>query len=145
MPVYSTPSYSTTDLAGKFGVGLIAGEPMGVSMKYWVNNRLALDGAVGWSSRDDSDVYLHGDVLWHNFHLIPVSQGRLPVYFGIGGLVRFRDNHRANEAGIRFPVGLSYMFDNAPVDVFAEVGPAIDFAPDVRGDITGGVGVRYWF
>ena len=141
----STPAYSTTSLAGKFGVGLIVGEPTGASVKYWLNNRLALDGALGWSLRDDTDLYLHSDLLWHNFDLIPVPQGRLPVYFGVGGLARFRDNHHANQVGIRLPVGLSYMFDNAPVDIFAEVGPAVDLAPDVRGEITGGIGVRYWF
>jgi hypothetical protein len=37
------------------------------------------------------------------------------------------------------------MFDNMPVDVFVEVAPAIDVAPDVRGEVTGGVGIRYWF
>jgi hypothetical protein len=83
--------------------------------------------------------------LWHNFDLIPVPQGRLPVYFGVGGLVRFRDDNQDNQAGIRVPVGISYMFDKAPVDIFVEVGPALDLTPDVRGDITGGIGVRYWF
>jgi hypothetical protein len=37
------------------------------------------------------------------------------------------------------------MFENAPVDVFMEVGPALDIAPVVRGEVTGGIGVRYWF
>jgi len=47
---------------------------------------------------------------------------------------------------IRLPVGLSYMpDDNLPMDIFVEIGPAIDIAPDVQGEITGGVGVRYWF
>ena len=80
---------------------------------------------------------MHSDVLWHNFDLIPVSRGRMPVYFGVGGLVRFRDNNEDNQVGIRFPVGVSYMFDNAPVDVFVEIGPAIDVAPDVEGEVTG--------
>jgi hypothetical protein len=32
-----------------------------------------------------------------------------------------------------------------PVDIFAEIGPALDVSPDVRGDFTGGGGVRFWF
>jgi len=140
MPISPTASY-----AGKLGVGVIVGEPTGASLKYWLNDTFALDGAIGWSSHDDTDLYLHGDVLWHNFDLIPVSQGRLPVYFGVGGLARFRDNHQDNQVGIRLPVGFSYMFEIAPVDVFVEVAPVIDIAPGVRGDITGGVGIRYWF
>jgi hypothetical protein len=133
------------DYAGRLGAGIIVGEPTGASLKYWMNDRVAVDGAFGWSFHDDSDFYLHSDILWHNFDLIPVSQGRLPVYFGVGGLVRFRDDNNDNQVGIRVPIGLSYMFANAPVDIFAEVGPAIDVAPDVRGEVTGGIGIRYWF
>jgi hypothetical protein len=127
------------------GAGIIVGEPTGASLKYWLNDMMAVDGALGWSFRDDSDFYLQSDVLWHNFNLIPVSSGRAPVYFGVGGLVRFRDDNHDDQVGIRVPVVVSYMFDNAPVDVFVEIGPALDVAPDVQGEITGGVGIRYWF
>lgn len=136
---------STDNYAGRFGAGIILGEPTGASLKYFFNDTMAIDGALGWSSHDDTELYLHSDVLWHNFDLIPVSQGRLPVYFGVGGLVRVRDNNRDNEAGIRVPVGLSYMFDNAPVDIFVEIAPALDLTPGTRGEIEGGVGIRYWF
>ena len=139
------PDISTQDYAGKLGVGIILGEPTGGSVKYWLNDTMALDGAVGWSSHDHSDLYMHSDVLWHNFDLIPVSRGRLPVYIGVGGLFRVRDDNRDNQAGVRVPVGISYMFDNAPIDVFAEIGPALDVTPDVRGEMTGGVGIRFWF
>jgi hypothetical protein len=47
--------------------------------------------------------------------------------------------------GVRVPVGLSYIFDDAPVDIFVEIAPTIDFVPDVRGEITGGIGIRFWF
>jgi hypothetical protein len=88
---------------------------------------------------------VHSDVLWHKFDLFPVSRGRLPLYFGVGGLIRFRDDNEENQVGVRAPVGLSYMFDNAPVDFFVEIAPAIDVAPNVQGEITGGIGIRYWF
>ena len=141
----SMPVNALTDYAGKFGIGAMVGEPTGASLKYWLNDTVAIDGAVGWSFHEDSNLYLHSEVLWHNFDLLPVSHGRLPVYFGVGALARFRDQNHDNEVGIRVPVGLCYLFENAPVDVFVEVAPAIDVAPGVRGEITGGVGVRYWF
>jgi hypothetical protein len=59
--------------------------------------------------------------------------------------MRFRNDGNENQVGIRVPVGLSYLFDNAPLDVFVEIGPAIDVAPSVGGEITGGIGVRFWF
>lgn len=112
-------------MAGKFGVGVTIGEPIGASLKYFFNDTMAVDGALGWSTHENTDLYIHSDVLWHNFILIPVSQGQLPLYFGVGRLVRFRNNGDDNQVGIRVPVGLSYLFDNAPVDVFAEIGPAL--------------------
>ena len=112
------------------------------------DRQLAIDGALGASFDDDADndssLYLHSDLLIHSFDLIPVSRGRLPVYIGGGALVRLRDDED-NQVGIRIPVGLSYMFDNAPIDIFAEIAPAIDIAPDVRGEVTGGIGIRFWF
>ena len=141
----STSMDLSENYAGRLGAGIIIGEPIGGSLKYWFNDTVAIDGAIGWSSHDNTDLYVHGDVLWHDFDLIPVSRGRLPVYFGVGGLIRFRDNNEDNQVGVRVPVGLSYMFDNAPVDVFVEIAPAIDVAPNVQGEITGGIGIRYWF
>ena len=134
-----------SDLAGKFGVGLTFGEPTGPSLKYFFNDTVALDGAFGWSTHDHTDFYMQSDVLWHNFDLIPVSQGKMPVYFGAGGLLRFRNSGEDDQFGIRLPVGVSYLFGNAPVEIFAEIGPALDLTPAVRGEVTGGIGFRYWF
>lgn len=141
----NSPDDIATSYAGRFGAGIILGEPTGASVKYWLNDTLAIDGAAGWSLHDDTDFYVHSDLLWHNFDLIPVSKGRLPFYIGGGGFIRFRDDRHDNEVGIRVPVGVSYMFDTAPIDIFLEIGPALDVAPDLRGEITGGIGVRYWF
>lgn len=128
----------------RFEAGAIFGEPTGASLKYWLNDKVAVDGAVGWAFRDDSDFYLHSDVLWHAFDVFPVSKGALPLYFGVGGLAKFRDN--ADDIyGIRFPIGVNYLFENAPVSLFLEVAPVLDVAPSTRGDITAGIGVRYRF
>lgn len=141
----SSRTVSAEPYAGRFGAGVIIGEPTGGSLKYWLNDTLAVDGAFGASLHDHSDFYLHSDLLWHNFNLLKVPRGQLPVYFGAGALGRFRDDGFDNQVGIRVPVGMSYLFDNAPLDVFVEIAPALDIAPDVRGEVEGGIGVRYWF
>ena len=140
--------YSTDNYAGKLGAGINIGEPMGASLKYWLNDTVAIDGVIGGSYNFDANneaLYVAADVLWHNFELIPVSQGRLPIYIGLGGLARINKDRQGSQEGIRAPVGLSYMFAHAPIDVFVEVAPALDVAPYVCGDITGGIGIRYWF
>jgi hypothetical protein len=143
--VTSPPPINSSDNSGRFGAGVILGEPTGLSLKYWLNDTMAVDGAAGWSYADNTDFYVHSDVLWHKFDLLTVPQGRLPLYFGVGGLVRFRNDGNDNQVGIRAPVGLSYIFDRMPIDIFVEIAPALDVSPSVRGDITGGIGVRYWF
>ncbi len=143
---------STSAMSGNFAdcfaAGIILGEPTGASLKYWINDVMAIDGAIGASFNDDGDndtsLYLHSDVLWHNFDLLKLPKGRLPVYFGVVGLVRFRDDEN-NQVGLRVPVGLSYLFDDAPVEIFAEIGPALDIAPSVQGEVTGGFGIRFRF
>jgi len=143
--VSTSRHYDNYNYAGHFGAGITIGEPIGGSVKFWLNDSMAIDGALGWSLHDHSDVYLHSDFLHHEFHLFPVPSGQLPLYFGGGVLARFRSGNYANQVGIRVPVGVSYMFDNLPVDIFAEFAPALDVAPTLRGEITGGIGIRYWF
>lgn len=140
----SRSEYRSVDYAGHIGLGLMVGEPSGLNVKYWLNNTLALDAAAGGSFRDDANFYVHGDLLVHKFDLIPVPQGQMPVYIGGGVFARFRDK-RDNQVGIRVPVGVSYMFEQVPVDIFMEVAPGMDLAPSARADFTGGAGVRFWF
>ena len=44
----------------RFGAGLILGEPIGASFKYWLDEQIALDGAVAWSFRHDCYPNLRG-------------------------------------------------------------------------------------
>ncbi|HEY1661240.1 MAG TPA: hypothetical protein VGI03_02380 [Verrucomicrobiae bacterium] len=133
-----------SDVAHTLSAGLMIGEPTGPTVKYFLTDMVAVDAAAGWSPYRHATAEIHADILVHDFELLHVDQGQLPVYIGAGALVRFRHNED-DQAGIRLPIGISYMFQNIPVDVFAEVGPAIIFTPDVRGEIVGGIGARYRF
>lgn len=46
--------------------------------------------------------------------------------------------------GIRIPVGVSYEFPSAPFDVFGEIAPIVDLAPETELAFNAGVGVRVW-
>jgi hypothetical protein len=130
---------------GNFGLGVILGEPTGPCFKYWTSGSTAIDGAVAWSFSNDNSLHIHADYLYHRFDLIDVDTGRLPLYFGIGGRIRFAEGNNDDFIGIRVPIGLDYLFDNAPVDIFLEVVPVLDLAPDTDLDFNGAVGVRYFF
>jgi len=123
-----------------FGLGLIFGDPTGISMKYYYNEENAVDGAVSWNFNGNW-FNIHADWL-HHWYLIDVSQGELPLYAGVGGRLGFGDQVRV---GIRIPVGLSYNFDNAPFDIFLEVVPEMDIVPGTQFNMQGGIGGRYFF
>ncbi len=127
---------------GNFGLGIILGEPTGVSMKLWLTERTAIDAAAAWSFSDEAAFHLHADYLFHNFDLITVEEGRLPVHFGIGGRVKFEDDSRL---GVRIPVGLTYIFDGAPIDIFFEVVPILDLVPDTEFEFNAAIGARFFF
>jgi hypothetical protein len=125
-----------------FGLGLILGEPTGISFKKWTGNKIAIDGAVAWSFSGEDSLHLHADYLVHSFNLITVERGRLPLYFGLGARLKLGDPSRF---GIRIPVGVSYIFEEASLDIFFELVPILDLAPDTDFKIAGGIGIRYYF
>jgi hypothetical protein len=131
------------------GLGFIAGEPTGISLKLWSTPTTALDFATAWSLSDENSLHLHVDYLIHRFGVIDVEKGRLPVYYGIGGRVKIRDDdgdkNKDDVVGIRFPVGMTYLVQDAPFDIFLEVVPILDVAPDTELDFNAAVGARYWF
>lgn len=136
----STSSYDH----GNFGIGIILGEPTGLSAKMWTTKNTAFDIGVAWSWSGDGHFHIHGDYLFHNFDLFDVSKGTLPVYIGIGARMLFRDN-ADDRIGVRIPVGIEYYFDGMPIAVFGEIVPILDLAPSTDFDINGGLGVRFYF
>jgi hypothetical protein len=127
------------------GVGIIAGNPTGISVKKWLCDGNAIDGAAAWSFDGHNAFQLHADYLWH--HDFPSS--RVPFYCGVGGRVGFDEGNRRHNgetrAGVRFPLGVTYFLERAPVDVFVEVVPVFDVAPRTDLELGAAVGIRYYF
>ncbi|HXE97588.1 MAG TPA: DUF3996 domain-containing protein [Dongiaceae bacterium] len=136
------------------GVGIIAGEPTGISVKKWLSRDTAIDAAAAWSFSENDSFQLHADYLIHNFGVLKTAgiDGRLPLYFGIGGRLKLQNNGNNNRRndhdallGVRIPFGIAYMFAKAPVDIFAEIVPILDLVPATDLDINGAIGVRFYF
>lgn len=128
---------------GYFELGVILGEPTGISAKMWFDRNTAVDGAVSWSLNDnDEDLYLHADYLWHNYGLINDPSGLLPLYYGIGGRVVLANDTRF---GARVPVGISWLLNGAPLDLFIEAAVILDIIPETEFEMNGGIGIRFIF
>ena len=128
----------------KFGFGVMAGDPTGLTAKYMFNSKTGIDAAIGWETSGDNEFYISSDYLFHLYDLIKIPKGVSPLYFG-GGL-RFIDrDHRDNKFGIRVPVGVEYLFLNNSLGAFGELVPILDLTPDTEFDLEFGVGIRYFF
>jgi hypothetical protein len=131
-------------------LGVVLGEPTGLSAKYWMSANTALDFGAAWSFGEDGRFHLHADYLFHNFDIFKVDSGSLPLYFGIGGRVRFDEDNNEHDndgtrVGLRLVLGLEYLVEAYPMSVFFEIAPIVDIAPETEGSMNGGLGIRYVF
>ncbi len=143
--VFVPVAQSETPKEGRFGLGVIAGEPTGPCFKLWTSQRTAIDGAAAWSFAKNAGMHLHADYLFHVSDLVEVESGELLLYYGIGGRIRFAEGDRDDNIGVRIPVGLTYLVENVPLDIFFEIVPILDLAPDTDLDFNAALGVRYFF
>jgi hypothetical protein len=134
-------SLSATFAQSNFGIGIMLGEPSGVSGKLWTANTNAFDFGAAWSFKGSGHMLLQADYVWHN-GLSQASSGKLALYYGIGGRVIFSDDPLV---GARIPIGLDYNFSSAPIDIFVELVPILDLIPSTNFNLGGGIGIRFWF
>jgi len=131
------------------GIGIIVGEPTGLSLKSWVSPKSAITVGAAWSFRNDGSLLLWADYTLHSFNITRSASPRsLAFYYGIGAKVGFVDrNDNDNEAvfGARVPLGLMLPIGDSPVEIFFEVVPTVALSPDTDFGVNGGVGVHFFF
>lgn len=126
-----------------FGVGLMLGEPTGISLKAWTSSSNAIDAGLAWSFYKNPALHMHADYLWHDFDLIK-TKDRIPVYYGVGGRIRLGDKDNAR-IGVRGVFGIGFLLKEAPIDFFLELAPILDLIPATGLNMNGGIGARYFF
>jgi len=138
---------------GRFGVGVIIGEPTGVAWKYKISEANAVDGAVGFSNGDR--FRFHVDYLWekHSFQeehlLLHYGAG---IAFGTGPsqylAVERGDTYMLVQRDLGFAArgvaGLTYEIPHSPFDAFVEIAPLLIFSPASGLGIDAALGVRIY-
>ena len=119
------------------GLGVIIGEPTGITAISWLGQGNAIDFVAAWSLRRPGSFYLHADYQYHGYVERPMT-----VFGGLGAFVQLHDDP---VLGLRVPLGISYLFRQAPLDLFAEVAPGITLLPATSFVVGGGIGVRFYF
>lgn len=129
--------------AQQTGVGLMVGNPTGVSVKKWLSEDYAIDGGVGFSLGSSTNMVIHSDYLLHSKGALLFNDVHsLDVYYGLGGRMKFADDI---QIGLRVPVGVAHTFEGNSVDVFGEVAPVIDFVSRSGIDLNLAFGGRFYF
>jgi hypothetical protein len=127
---------------GDIGLGLIFGEPTGLSAKLWTGKTTAFDAGAAWSFVSGGYFQVHGDLLFHDFNLFKVEKGKMALYYGFGGRVKLAD---LTIISVRVPIGISYQFEKTAIELFLEIVPMLDIVPATEVGIGGGAGFRYYF
>ena len=145
----TTSSAFAMPKAGTHGIGLVLGEPTGLSAKTYMTETQAIDAALSYSLRTES-IWIHGDYLYHsNTMSRRVTGGQWVPYGGIGALLFFSDGKKKQDThalvAARGPVGLMFYLEDAPVELFAEVALIVGILPETAVSLGGGIGGRYLF
>jgi hypothetical protein len=144
--------------SGDVGLGVVFGEPTGLTLKSWTGPTTAFD--IGLTYSFSRFVEVLADYLWHFPRLMDrLVVGGVPEvipYVGVGGAAFFdtsgdtgpirRGERRSNAGfGIRVPVGAEFLPHQVPLGLFAELAPGMTLAPGVRVFLEGGLGLRLYF
>lgn len=142
---------------GNLGLGIVLGEPSGLSAKYWLHSRDALDFGLAYSF--NSFFAIFADYLYHfpgafAAQKAPISQ--ITPYVGIGAIF-FTDTSSARTSsryftstnsaglGLRIPLGLEWRPSSTPLGIFLELVPGMGIIPATFGFLEGGIGARFYF
>ncbi|MEO7734450.1 MAG: hypothetical protein ABIY55_26075 [Kofleriaceae bacterium] len=136
---------------GALGIGIILGEPTGITAKLYLKDDQAVQAALG-SAFVGGGLQISADYVFHPYILQSRPSFVLPVYFGPGVRLIDYDNGRDSSTfaiGARLVGGLLFDFKNVPLDAFVEVAGVLEYEfKDGKGaqlGLNAGAGVRYYF
>lgn len=136
---------------GALGVGIILGEPTGLTAKLYLKDDQAIQGAVG-SAFVGGGFQATADYVFHPYILQSRPSFVLPVYVGPGVRLIDYDIGRDDSSvaiGARLVGGLLFDFKNVPLDAFVELAGVLEYRfKDGEGaglTLNAGAGVRYYF
>ena len=157
------PSGSTG--SGNFGLGVMLGDPTGLSAKYWLGQTSALQFGLAYSW--DHYANLLVDYLWHFPSAFGKGGSAFVPYVGVGGILFVSTGYTSSYDGpywngrfwvyapdprsrgdvgfgVRIPLGVEFLPRTAPLGVFAELVPGVRVVPGADAMIQGALGIRIY-
>jgi hypothetical protein len=118
-------------------LGIIVGEPTGISAKFWTGANSAFDLGLAWSFSGQGSMHVHSNYLLHS----TLDNPNLAIYYGLGARLLMQNDPKI---GIRIPLGLQYVIPDSRLGLFFELAPMLNLIPDTDFDVNGGLGLRYF-
>jgi hypothetical protein len=125
------------------GVGIKLGEPTGLTFKYQMNQRNALDFTLGSSITGSNGLHISLNYLYHYYNVIKTQQD-VNLFWGFGARLVTKA-HAESSLGVRGIGGIAYNMAKYPVEIFFETAPVFRLFPTTRLDLDMSVGGRYYF
>jgi len=135
------------------GLGVVLGEPSGISARQWLSTDEALNFSLAYSL--DKFLFASVDYTWQFSHILRIQDAHLHPYIGVGAGIAFAggaqgspfsgENSSSVGVGIRVPLGIEWIISGGRLGVFLEFVPGIGIVPGTFGFANGGVGIRYYF
>jgi hypothetical protein len=128
---------------GRFGLGIQVGNPTGITGKHHFRGRpVFIDWAFGFSLFEGRGLNTHLDFLWQP-RLMTFDRARMDLYFGVGPQL-WAQNDNVN-LGVRAPLGVDFILDRVPIDVFVEVAAGLWIVEGADFNVDAAAGFRWWF
>lgn len=132
-----------------YGLGVVVGDPTGLSGIWRMGDGLSVDGALAWSIPDDR-IHLHADCLYDlvTYRDSDLPNVEMPLYLGAGARIRLGwDQKRSSSSvlGLRIPLGVAFLPEDVPIDGFVEIAPVVGLFPETSFDLDAGLGLRVFF
>lgn len=139
-------SSSSQSAGGSGGIGIILGDPTGLTYQHKMANDRFMDFYLAYTW--DDEWFVAGD---YKFALRNVFPSNIPVtpYIGGGLFLHVEEEDKKHKddiaIGLRIPAGIEWKVPQAPFTVFAELVPGMKFVPSTDAEFQGGIGGRYNF
>lgn len=133
----------------KLGVGIIVGEPTGLSLQAPTAKGLAINGILAYSIHHW--VQMSADVVYatpKGFDEIFRTNSGIDTYIG-GGIIFGIDHHEKHRddtelvLGVRMPVGLEYRLPGKAIQFFGEIAPGLQLVNETDFILQIGIGARF--
>jgi len=144
------PIVSLAEDASGIGLGIVLGEPTGLSASFRPAGPSYFDAAVAWSVPEEK-LHLHADYLYTiaSFRDPAAPVVEFPIYLGLGPRIHLGDGQgfdtgKSSLLALRIPMGLGIRGTQAPVEGFLELVPVLGLYPATRFDFDAALGVRVY-